>query len=95
MLILNLPGILLGVLIKQLFFIKRGFGKDYFGGFIEGIRTLDQCRPHKTFFTPGRFMNYISIEWKLITDTFSYIQDFVVRQIRKLYTKQENHEIQS
>ena len=84
MLLINLPGILLGVIIKQIFFIRRGFGKDYAGGFLEGIRTLGRLRPHKTGFVMGRFMNYCMIELKLITDTASYIQDFTVRQMRKL-----------
>jgi len=84
MLLINLPGILLGVIVKQIFFIRRGFGKDYAGGFLEGIRTLGRLRPHKTSFVMSRFMNYCMIELKLITDTASYIQDFTVRQMRKL-----------
>jgi len=84
MLLLNLPGILIGVIVKQIFFIRRGFGKDYAGGFLEGIRTLGQLRPHRTSFVMSRFMNYCTIELRLITDTASYVQDFFVRQMRKV-----------
>ena len=84
MLLINLPGILAGVLVKQIFFIRRGFGRDYAGGFMEGLRTLGSVRPHKTPFVPGRFTNYIRIEWMLLKDTFSYIQELVVRQAAKL-----------
>ena len=87
MLLINLPGILLGVAVKQIFFIRRGFGRDYAGGFAEGIRTLGKLRQHKTGFVPGRFLNYVKIEWMLLTDTLSYIQDFVVRQAAKLQAK--------
>ena len=87
MLLLNLPGILMGVIIKLGFFVKIGFGKDYIKGFMEGIRTLEKCRPHKTFFVPRRLLTYLGIECMLIRDTFSYIQDFAVRQAAKLGKK--------
>ncbi len=84
MLILNLPGIAVGVFIKQLFFIKIGFGKDYFKGFLEGIGNIKECRRHKTFFKAERFFTYIGIELMLLMNTFSYIRDFTVRQAAKL-----------
>ncbi len=87
MLLIDLPGILAGVLVKQVFFIRRGFGRDYAGGFMEGLRTLGSVRPHKTGFVPGRLGNYIRIERMLLTDTFSYIQDLAVRQAAKLKKK--------
>ncbi|MDO4960304.1 MAG: glycosyltransferase family 2 protein [Eubacteriales bacterium] len=81
MLLLNLPGILCGAVIKLLFFAKLGFGKDYASGFAEGIRTLPECGKHKTAFRLSRLFNYIKIEIMLIGDTFSYIQDFLIRHI--------------
>ena len=84
MLLINLPGIVPGIIIKQLFFIKKGFGRDYLNGLAEGIRTLDKCRAHKTFFRLSRIFTYIRIEFMLLSDTFSYIRDFTVRQAAKL-----------
>ena len=84
MLLINLPGILLGVLIKYLFFVRIGFGRDYRGGFAEGLKELPECHKHKTGFKLSRLGNYIAIEMMLIRDTFSYIQDFAVRQVAKI-----------
>ena len=84
MLLINLPGILIGVLIKYMFFIKIGFGRDYRSGFIEGLSTIGQCRAHKTGFKLENLGSYVRIELMLIRDTFSYIQDFVVRQVAKI-----------
>lgn len=81
MLILNLPGIFIGTLIKYLFFIKKGFGKDYLTGLLEGIKGIRECRAHKTFFKPERFGTYVKIELMLILGTFEYIKDFLVRHI--------------
>lgn len=84
MLIINLPGILLGVIVKILFFTKIGFGRDYISGYAEALKTLKDCRKHKTAFRLSRLGTYIAIELMLIRDTFSYIQDFVLRQAAKL-----------
>ena len=84
MLLINLPGILLGILIKIMFFIKRGFGRDYIAGLKEGISTLDKCREHKTFFKASRLPVYIKLELMMFADTFSYLQDFSLRQLGKL-----------
>ena len=84
MLLINLPGILSGLLIKYIFFIRIGFGKEYREGLAEGLRGLGKCRSHKTEFKLSRLGSYIAIEFMLIRDTFSYIQDFVVRQLAKL-----------
>ena len=84
MLLINLPGILSGLLIKYIFFIRIGFGKEYREGLAEGLRSLGKCRSHKTEFKLSRLGSYIAIELMLIRDTFSYIQDFVIRQLAKL-----------
>lgn len=81
MLFLNLPGIAVGTLIKYLFFIKKGFGKNYLYGLWEGLKGLKECRAHKTFFKPSRLLIYVKIELMLILGTFEYIKDFLVRHI--------------
>lgn len=87
MLLINLPGIIAGILIKLCFFIKTGFGRDYLKGLYEGITTLNKCREHKTFFRASRFFTYIKLELMMLADTFSYAQDFFVRQVKKLADK--------
>lgn len=84
MLLLNLPGIICGMLIKQLFFIKIGFGADYAAGVREGLGKLSECRRHKTRFRMSRLPNYVHTELMLICDTFAYIRDFAVRQADKM-----------
>ncbi len=84
MLLINLPGILVGVLVKCLFFSHMGFGSDYRGGLAEALRTLKECKAHKTRFRLSRIGSYIIIELMLLRDTFSYIQDFALRQIAKI-----------
>ncbi len=90
---LNLPGILLGVLIKQIFFARIGFGREYRQGFLEGIRTLPECR--KTPFSMGRLPNYLRIEGRLVADTFSYAGDFLWRRLNKLKKETNRDEIQN
>lgn len=85
-LFLNLPFLLLGVLIKQAFFLKIGFGKDYAKGFFEGIRTLRNCR--KVRFRAKDLPHYVLIELRMIADSFSYAGDFLRRKVRK-------HEVQN
>ena len=84
MLLINLPWIAAGMVIKQLFFLKAGFGRAYLGGVKEGLKTVGKCRKNKTFFKAARLMTYIRIELMLIADTFFYIRDFVIRQKNKL-----------
>lgn len=80
-LLLNLPGIAAGVLIKAVFFWKKGFGKEYCNGFLEGVRTLPDCR--KVKFRLAHLPHYIRIEWMLLCGTLSYAGDFLRRHLRK------------
>ncbi len=81
MLLVNLPGILLGALVKLCFFKRIGFGKDYASGFAEGLRTLPDCRKHKTRFRLSRLGTYLKLELMMLADTFSYVRDVIVRHI--------------
>lgn len=84
MLLLNLPGIAVGIMIKCAFFSRLGFGREYREGLSEGFSKLGSCRAHKSGFRLSRLLNYIDIELRLIADTFSYVQDFAVRQVAKI-----------
>lgn len=79
MLILNLPGLFAGTVIKQIFFIRKGFGRDYLKGLYEGITGLGRCRRRR--FVPGNLLSYIRIELRMIGDTFSYAEDFLRRKL--------------
>lgn len=61
--ILNLPLILAGVLVKTLFFIKKGFVKEYLRGIGEGISTCRKCP--KVRFRLRNLGHYIGIQFTL------------------------------
>lgn len=71
-LLANLPFLALGFLVKYIFFIKKGFGKEYIEGFIEGIKTLNKVK--KVKFKFKNILNYIKIEYLLIINVFKYIK---------------------
>lgn len=79
-LIINLPFLIVGFLVKYLFFIKKGFGKEYRQGFIEGIRTLNKVS--KVKFKFKNIINYIKIEFDLIINTIKYV---ISKLIHKKY----------
>ncbi|MFI3211690.1 MAG: glycosyltransferase family 2 protein [Peptostreptococcaceae bacterium] len=70
-LLINLPFLLLGFFIKYLFFIKKGFGKEYREGIIEGITTLNKVK--KVKFKFKNLNNYLKIQCELIYNTFEYL----------------------
>lgn len=70
-LLINSPFLILGFLIKYLFFVEKGFGKEYKEGFVEGIKTLDKVK--KVKFRFFHFLNYIKIQVELFLNTFTYI----------------------
>lgn len=69
-LILNSPFLLLGYLIKYLFFAKKGFSKEYKEGFIEGIKKAKNL--DKVKFKWCHLMHCIEIEGWLIKNVISY-----------------------
>lgn len=79
MLIINFPFILLGILIKLMFFRKRGFGRDYMKGLKEGLAGIRRCR--KKYFRMNRLGYYIGTELRMIADTFSYAGDLIRRKL--------------
>lgn len=76
-LIINLPFLVLGFLVKYLFFIKKGFGKEYKEGFIEGIKTLNKV--DKVQFKFKNIKNYMKIELLLIKNAFNYLVSKIVK----------------
>lgn len=84
-LLLNSPCLLAGTFVKFLFFKKMGFGKDYVSGFLEGIRTLKNCKRVPSF--KGRIQREIGIQFELIAGTAVYVYEFSRRQAAKLRAK--------
>ncbi len=64
---LNMIFLVLGYLIKYLFFLRKGYGNDYINGLNEGLKSLD--RVTKVRYDSNRLSNYLSIEWLLIKNT--------------------------
>jgi hypothetical protein len=63
--------LIVGFLIKYIFFIKKGYGNDYLTGLKEGLNSLE--RIEKIKYKNVRLTNYLSIEWILIKNTFKSI----------------------
>lgn len=70
-LILNLPFLILGILIKYLYFIKKGLGKEYKLGVIEAVKSMSKVT--KTKFRLFNLKNYIYIEVLIIFNTIKLI----------------------
>ena len=80
-LLLNSPFLLLGTAVKYGYFVKRGFGKDYASGLLEGIRTMKKCRrvPNR----PGRLKEELKIQAELLAGTVLYGYELCERKIFK------------
>ncbi len=65
--ILNLPFLMVGFLIKMLFFAKKGYGKIYVKGLWKGIvlSCSAKGRENKVKFKGVHFKNYLLIQWEL------------------------------
>lgn len=61
--VINLPFLLMGFLIKYIFFLKKGFGKIYLKGLKEGILMCE--RKDKVHYVKGTLKNYIKIQIEL------------------------------
>lgn len=69
---LNTLFLLLGFLIKYIFFLKKRHGNDYLHGLKDGITSLDKI--NKIKYTDGNFRRYLEIEWLLIRNTLKFIK---------------------
>lgn len=61
--VLNLPFLAAGFLIKFLFFVKKGLGKDYLTGLKRGLKICEKSK--KVRFSAGNFCNYCKIQAEL------------------------------
>lgn len=87
-LIINSPFLMMGYLIKWIWFRQKGFGQDYIKGIGEAIYGLKSIK--RTPFKVKHLRHYIYIEWLLIKNTFIYVIDKVIHKMYKInYTKEE------
>lgn len=71
--LINSPFLLMGILVKWFFFTKKGFGKIYKEGVIDGLK---QCHTLSKVPVKMRYLaNYLKIEGLLIFNTIKFIQD--------------------
>jgi hypothetical protein len=70
--IINLPFLVLGFMVKILFFIKKGMGKDYIIGLINGFKLSNSAagRGHRVKFDLKRFPRCIYIQILLWINMF-------------------------
>ena len=68
--ILNLPFLLLGFSIKIVFFISKGFGREYLAGIKNGFSLASKARKNgkKIPFKVENFQNYLKIQIQLWTN---------------------------
>ncbi len=67
----NILFLLVGYLIKYLFFQKRGQGKYYLDGLKEGFNSIDEI--NKVKYTNKNLINYFKIEWLIIKNLIKLI----------------------
>ena len=65
--IINLPFLIPGFLVKYLFFIRKGLGHTYSKGILNGVKLCcsKEGKSKKILFNWKHFPNYIRIQWKL------------------------------
>lgn len=70
--LLNLPFLLAGYLIKLLFFCRKGMGSAYLGGIREGLRLCrgKEGQRHRVRFCPAHLKNYCWIQGQLWINIF-------------------------
>ena len=66
--VLNSPFILLGIFVKTLFFMKKGFVHEYWRGMKEGVRDCKKC--WKVRYRKQNLWNYIYIQIELWINIF-------------------------
>lgn len=75
--IINIPFLMVGFLVKALFFVKKGFGKEYITGLLNGLKlsASQEGRKHKVAFEVKRLPYYISVQWQLWRNLFRLVFD--------------------
>ncbi len=63
--LLNSPFLVAGFMVKYLFFVKKGLGRDYREGLMRGLRLCREHSEKKVRFRGRYFLNYLGIQLEL------------------------------
>ena len=77
-LVINLLPLFIGTVLKFLFFVKKGFAKEYLAGIAEGFATLDKCT--KAPRAKYGLLTYLQIEGEMICNMFEYTFSYLKRK---------------
>ncbi|WP_026524585.1 glycosyltransferase family 2 protein [Butyrivibrio sp. MB2005] len=67
-LIFNLPLFIIGVIIKQVYFARKGLGMSYAKGLLMGIKKIIKHSDRKVPFSSGNLGNYFVLEAELLVN---------------------------
>lgn len=70
---INMPFLLFGRLVKYLYFIKKGFGKEFKAGIQEARHQKKDLQ--KVVYQHHHFRNYLKIQGMLLKNIWGYIKD--------------------
>ncbi len=76
-LVWNLPTVTVGYMVKFIFFVCLGYGKDYAAGFWEGIKTHKKCQ--KVPYERKNLGNYVDIQMQMYYWMITYVKEFCGR----------------
>jgi len=68
---INSPFIIIGYLLKFLFFVRLGYSRSFLAGILEGARSLQRVK--KVKYQSKHTWNYVKIECRLIVNTFNLV----------------------
>ena len=68
--LLNLPLLLAGFLVKYLFFLKKGLGAIYLKGLMEAPKLMKKKK--KVLYQKGHLKNYLKIQLELWINIFRF-----------------------
>ena len=72
--LINLPLLLVGIIVKQIYFSRKGLGKSYFMGLLRGFKKISKGVNKKVPFDKKNLINYFVLELELL---FNCIRRFV------------------
>ena len=75
--VINFPALLVGWLIKYIWFTRKGYGEVFKEGLKEGLGNLSKVK--KVKYQREHFIHYLRIEGLLIKNTFTYIAEKLIK----------------
>jgi hypothetical protein len=78
-LFINALPLILGIVLKGVFFLKKGFLKDYIAGIIEGVCTFKKCR--RVDFKKVPIYRIMAVEFELLLGALRYTVHFIKRRL--------------